>query len=296
MKISLGPIQFFWSAEKIKAFYQSVETAPVDIVYLGETVCSKRRELRLADWQEIGRSLEAAGKEVVYSTLALVEAESELKMMDRICRESEGLVEANDYAGVQMRAEKQLGYVTGPAINLYNAESIKRLAKTGLKRWVMPVELGREALEGILEHKPEFMGVETEVFVFGHMPLAFSARCFTARNFDLPKDDCQLKCLDFPEGMALSSKEDELLFTVNGIQTMSGVPVNYLSFVEEMTHMGVDIIRVSPIAEGTLDVVDQFKKALKGELVASTSSDFANGFWTGDSGMEWKTQAETLHP
>ena len=245
MKISLGPIQFFWPADQVKAFYKAVETSPVDIVYLGETVCSKRREIRLADWQEIGRSLEAAGKEVVYSTLALVEAESELKMMDRISSESKGLVEANDYAGVQMRSEKRLGYVTGPAINLYNAESIKRLAKTGLKRWVMPDELGREALAGILEHEHEFADVETEVFVFGHMPLAFSARCFTARNYDLPKDACQLKCIDFPEGMALSSKENELLFTVNGIQTMSGVPVNYLSFVQEMKEFfeAIDVLK-----------------------------------------------------
>jgi len=296
MKISLGPIQFFWPAEKIREFYRTVESAPVDIVYLGETVCSKRRELGFADWQEIGQSLEAAGKEVVYSTLALVEAQSELKMMDRICRESSGLVEANDYAGVQMRAEKDMSFVTGPAINLYNAESIKRLAKTGLKRWVMPVELGKEALKGILEYKNDFSDVETEVFVFGHMPLAFSARCFTARNYDLPKDDCQLKCLDFPEGMALSSKEDELLFTVNGIQTMSGIPVNYLSFVNDMKDMGVDIIRISPIADGTLDVVDQFQKALQGELFSTTSSDFANGYWLGESGMAWKSQAESVNP
>lgn len=295
MKISLGPIQFYWTADKVREFYADVAKSPVDIVYLGETVCSKRRELRLADWQEIGQQLEAAGKEVVYSTLALVEAESDLKMMARICRESEGLVEANDYAGVQLMVEKEAGYVTGPAINLYNAESIFRLAKTGLKRWVMPVELGREALTSIMERKDLFPEVETEIFVFGHMPLAFSARCFTARNFDLPKDACQLKCLDFESGMELASKEGQLLFTVNGIQTMSGVPVNYLSFVDEMKELNVDVLRISPVAEGTIDIIDQFKKAIDGQVLATTSSTYANGYWTGDSGMEWKQQAENLN-
>lgn len=295
MKISLGPIQFYWSAEKVRDFYQSVAKSSVDIVYLGETVCSKRREIRLADWQEIGQQLEAAGKEVVYSTLALVEAESDLKMMAKICRESNGLVEANDYAGVQLMTEKQTGYVTGPAINLYNAESIKRLANTGLKRWVMPVELGREALTSILDRKDLFPNVETEIFVFGHMPLAFSARCFTARNFDLPKDACKLKCIDFESGMELKSKEGELLFTVNGIQTMSGVPVNYLSFVDEMKSLGVDILRISPVADGTLDIISQFRQAIDGQVLATTSSVYANGYWLGESGMDWKEQAENLN-
>jgi hypothetical protein len=31
------------------------------------------------------------------------------------------------------------------------------------------------------------------VFAYGRMPLAFSARCFTARHCNLPKDDCQLQ-------------------------------------------------------------------------------------------------------
>jgi hypothetical protein len=49
-------------------------------------------------------------------------------------------------------------------------------------------------------HKTRPAGVETEVFAFGKLPLAFSARCFTARHYGLNKDDCQFKCLDHPEG------------------------------------------------------------------------------------------------
>ena len=86
MKISLGPVLYFWSADKLREFYREIAGSSVDIVYLGETICSKRRSLTLAEWIEIGEELQSAGKEVVLSTLALLEAESELKSLKRICK------------------------------------------------------------------------------------------------------------------------------------------------------------------------------------------------------------------
>src|SRR5690606_38628976 len=50
MKLSLGPIHYFWERDAVFAFYRQVAEWPVDIVYLGEVVCSKRRELRRDDW------------------------------------------------------------------------------------------------------------------------------------------------------------------------------------------------------------------------------------------------------
>ncbi len=170
-----------------------------------------------------------------------------------------------------------------------------QLAKVGLKRWVMPVELGYDALAAIQSEKHRFPDVETEVFVFGHMPLAFSARCFTARQFDFPKDACQLKCLDFESGIPLSSQDGTLLFTINGIQTLSGLPVNYLSYLQDMKDLGVDVIRISPVAEGTLACIDQFRQALDGELLASTTSEHAVGYWRGAAGMASKHNAEQLN-
>ena len=42
-KLTLGPALFNWSPEKWRDFYfQIADEAPVDVVYVGEVVCSKR--------------------------------------------------------------------------------------------------------------------------------------------------------------------------------------------------------------------------------------------------------------
>ena len=60
MRLSLGPLRYYWPRQAVLEFYAGVAEAPVDIVYLGETVCARRHELRLADWQEVGERLVAA--------------------------------------------------------------------------------------------------------------------------------------------------------------------------------------------------------------------------------------------
>ena len=70
MKLALGPLLYHWPRQSVLDFYGDVADAPVDIVYLGETVCSRRNELRWPDWLEIGTVLAEAGKEVVVSAEA----------------------------------------------------------------------------------------------------------------------------------------------------------------------------------------------------------------------------------
>ena len=42
-KLTLGPIPFHWEADRKLDFYARIaDEAPVDTVYLGEVVCSKR--------------------------------------------------------------------------------------------------------------------------------------------------------------------------------------------------------------------------------------------------------------
>ncbi len=53
MEITLGPQLFFWPKNDVFSFYEKVSNSVIDRVYLGEVVCSKRRELKLDDWLTI---------------------------------------------------------------------------------------------------------------------------------------------------------------------------------------------------------------------------------------------------
>lgn len=200
----------------------------MDVVYLGEVICSKRRALKLEDWLELAAMLEAAGKEVILSTLVLIEADSELRTMHHITDNEKYLVEANEMAAVQCLAGKK-SFIAGPHINCYNQESMAVLHDLGAKRWVMPVELGEETLQELINKRPE--GMEVEVFAYGRLPLAFSARCFTARAEGLPKDDCQLRCGDYAEGLMVESQDNEAFLDFNGIQTQSAASSNLVAAV-----------------------------------------------------------------
>ena len=72
VRLSLGPMPYFWPRAQTLAFYEAACEWPVEVVYLGETVCSKRRELRLRDWLSLAMLLQSVGKEVVLSSLTLI--------------------------------------------------------------------------------------------------------------------------------------------------------------------------------------------------------------------------------
>ena len=44
--------RLFGLGQAVFDFYADVAAAPVDVVYLGETVCPRRHELRWPDWLE----------------------------------------------------------------------------------------------------------------------------------------------------------------------------------------------------------------------------------------------------
>jgi collagenase-like PrtC family protease len=292
-RLALGPVLYYWPREDLLAFYESVARSPVDIVYLGETVCAKRRGLGLDDWLALAAQLVAAGKEVVLSSLALIEAESELKALRRLCAEGRFLVEANDMAAVQLLAGGG-PFVAGPFVNIYNHRTLAALARLGLRRWVMPVELSRDTLAAIQAQRPD--GVETELFAFGRLPLALSARCFTARAHKLPKDDCQYRCLDYPDGMLLSTQEDERFLTLNGIQTQSARTYTLLAELDDISRLGVDVLRISPQSRHTPQIIQAFADVLNArrdfadahaELTGYMPAGPCDGYWAGRSGMSW---------
>ncbi len=290
MKLSLGSLQFYWQREKTYQFYRQMVEQPLDTIYLGESVCSKRRELKTQEWIDLGRELAQAGKQVVLSSLVLIEAESELKTLRRLCDNGDLMVEANDMGAVQMLADRKLPFVTGPAINVYNANTLQALHKRGLQRWVMPVELSGKTLADILSDAQRLGfgdSIETEVFSYGYLPLAFSARCFTARARNLPKDQCQFVCLDYPDGLPLASQEDQSVFNINGIQTLSGQIYNLLPELDAMREMGVDMVRLSPQGESMEQVIKQFRDQLDGrsDQIPAIPADAVNGYWYQSAGL-----------
>lgn len=293
MKLSLGPLLFYWEQETVFKFYEEIAAAPVDIVYLGEAVCSRRHTVRTEDWFEIADKLAAAGKEVVFSTQALLESESDLKTLRRITENPKFRVEANDMGAVHLLATAKSPFVAGPHLNTYNAQTLDMLAELGAMRWVIPVEMSREALSHILKDKP--VGMETEVFSYGRLPLAFSARCFTARHYNLPKDDCQFRCMDYPDGLRLTTREGQDFLVLNGIQTMSAGVYNLINELPAMRDMGVDIVRISPQAFHTTRIVKLFRDCLEGQIAGATAlqqmkklmpSEAVDGYWHGKPGIE----------
>ncbi len=287
MQLSLGSIQYYWPKQTTETFYQHAASSEADIIYLGETVCSKRRELKRQDWLDIAKMLTKNGKQVVISTMALLEAPSELNVMKRYCDNGDFLIEANDMSAVQMMHEKHLPFVCGQPINCYNAQSLKLLHKLGMTRWVLPAELGKEWLTNAL-NDCKTLGLEkkfeVEVFAYGHLPLAFSARCFTARSENKAKDECALCCINYPEGRLMKSQDKTGLFVLNGIQTMSGYCSNLINDLDSMQGL-VDIVRVSPQIEDTFKVLGQFKQQLNEKTLVKLSNEQSNGFWHGIAGM-----------
>ena len=295
MKLALGPLLYYWPRETVLGFYEAVAKTPVDIVYLGETVCSRRRELRLADWLNVAATLKEAGKEVILSTQVLIESGSDVTTLHKIAEMSvngDFMVEANDMGAVHC-LEGKVPFVAGPHLNIYNLPTLQWMTALGIKRWVIPMEMSRDDLKILQQGRPD--ALETEVFAYGRMPLAFSARCFTARHYNLPKDDCQFRCIDHADGLQMRTREGEEFLVLNGIQTQSARVYNLLLEIDAMCEIGVAVVRISPQSQHTPEIIDLFHDV----MTQKTSADAAmqaltplmpeqacNGYWYGKPGLE----------
>ena len=292
MKLSLGPLQYYWPKTTVFDFYEAMAATAVDVVYLGEVTCSRRHELRFSDWLDVAALLRSAGKEVVLSTMVLLESGADVGAMHKITAQTDFPVEANDMGAVQSLHGAQRGFVAGPHLNIYNQPTLEWVHGMGATRWVAPLEMPRADLALMQATRPS--GMQTEVFAHGRLPLAFSARCFTARHCNLPKDDCQFRCIDHPDGLMLKTREDQEFLVINGIQTQSAKVHSLIDVWDDMAALGVDFARISPQAQHTAEVVGLFdavrRQALSGAqareaLLPLLPAEDCNGYWHGQTGL-----------
>ncbi|HEM45996.1 MAG TPA: U32 family peptidase, partial [Alphaproteobacteria bacterium] len=212
-RLTLGPLLFNWPAGRIRDFYARIaDEAPVDTVHLGEAVCSKREPFLREVLPEAAERLARSGKEVVWSTLGLIADGRDVRATRTLVDDLHELVEVNDLTALSMLDGRPC--VIGPTVNIYNEGTLAWLAGRGAIRACLPPELpepGITALAGAAG------SVELELFAFGRMPLALSARCYHARAYGLHKDGCQYVCGEDPNGMPLETLDGEPFLAINGI-------------------------------------------------------------------------------
>ncbi|WKB54807.1 U32 family peptidase [Eleftheria terrae] len=298
LSLTVGPVLYYWPRNSLVAFYADIADSPADTVVLGEVVCSRRHEMKPDDWLDLARDLRSAGKEVVLASQALLESEAELRATRRLAAQDDFLVEAGDASALRALAGRP--FVLGPHINIYSHPALREYAQLGAVRWVAPVELSLESLA--LINPPGALAVETECFGFGRLPLAFSARCFTARHYRLSKDECAFRCIEHPDGLLLSSTEGEPFLALNGIQSLSAAQHCLLGDGPALRAAGVTRLRLSPCAQGFGQVLDCFDRVLnRGEPLApaletldalALPGGLVNGYAHRRPGLEWSQRTD----
>ena len=301
LALTVGPVLYHWPRTALLQFYADIADGPADTVVLGEAVCARRRELRLTDWLALGHELRAAGKEVVLAAQALIETEADLRLLERQAEQQAFAVEAGDASALQLLAGR-VPLVLGPHLNIYSRSALVEHAGLGARRWVAPVELSLDVIARVNPPArrvvtPDGEAIASEAWVFGRLPLAFSARCFTARHHQVPKDDCGFRCLADPDGLLLSSTESQPFLVLNGTQTQSASVQNLLADRAALRAAGVSRLRLSPCAQGFGRVLADFEAVMNGGAAhegrdaawaaLGVPGPFSNGYARRAAGMAW---------
>lgn len=293
-RLTLGPVLFNWKPDIWRDFYFRIaDEAPLDAVCIGEVVCSKREPFLAPHIPEVIERLQAAGKEIVLSSLALVMSKRESKLTREITADTDFLIEANDVSALSLLAGTP--HSVGPFLNVYNEGTCAYLARQGAVRVTLPVEMSLGAISDLISGMDNVP--EIEVFAYGRLPLAISARCYHARAHGLTKDGCQYVCDRDPDGMKIDTLDDQAFLSVNGVQTLSWNCVNLLSVLPELSAAGVGRFRLSPQSWDMVAVTRTFREALDGNLDVgeaiedlkelSPGVEFSNGYLYGQEGINY---------
>lgn len=291
-KLTLGPIAYHWSTQTRRDFYARVaDEAPIDEVYLGEVICSKRAPFHEADLPATIERLERGGKTVILSSLAEVMLKRERKATaDLAAMEAPG-IEINNAAGLFARGKRP--HRIGPFMNAYNEATIAWMAGRGATHVCLPTEMPAPAIAAAAAAARE-LGLGVEVQVFGRASLAVSARCYHARAHGRTKDNCQFVCEEDADGMPLRTTDDRPILRVNGIQTQSESYIGLLPEAGQMIVNGVTHFRLMPQAVDMVAVATTFRNVLDGthSLIDGEQAlrklcdgiSFSNGFYHGQAG------------
>ena len=115
-RLTLGPLLFHWPVAKRLDFYARIaDEAPVDTVYLGEVICSKRAPFFDEHVEAVAQRLEKGGKTVVLSSLAEVMLKRERSTIEEHSAYEGREIEINDSSGLLHRSGRphRLGQLHG---------------------------------------------------------------------------------------------------------------------------------------------------------------------------------------
>ena len=290
--LTLGPIAYHWPVESRRDFYARIaDEAPVDEVYLGEVICSKRAPFHEADLPATIERLERAGKRVILSTLAEVMLKRERRATEDMAAMETPEIEINNAAGLYARGKRP--HRIGPFMNAYNEATITWMAGQGATHVCLPAEMPAPAIAAAAR-AARALGLGVEVQVYGRASLAVSARCYHARAHGRTKDNCQFVCEEDPDGMPLRTRDDRPILRVNGIQTLSESYIDLLPEAARLVADGVTHLQLMPQAVDMVAVTQVFRDVLDGRMptgeagsrLAMLSGDagLSNGFYHGTAG------------
>jgi collagenase-like PrtC family protease len=297
LALTLGPVLFLWDEDRWRDFYfQIADESDVDTVVIGETVCSKREHFHTRSMDEVVERLARAGKTVRLASLALVTASRERKSTRRLAEQDRFEVEIGELSAVAQLQGRP--FVVGPMVNVYNAPTAAVLGKLGARAICLPPELSLTSIERICRQAPT---VGIEVFAFGKVPLAISARCAHARFRGLTKDTCQFICGEDPDGVAVDTLDGQRFLALNGVQTVSATCHSALAEIDALRACGVQSLRLSPQVCDMVAVARTFRKVMDGRLdigeaghllaQAYPEAAFSNGFLHARPGHQLVTAA-----
>lgn len=290
--LTLGPVLYLWEPEVWRDFhYRIADEADVDTVVLGEVVCSKRQHFHEALISGAVERLQRAGKTVRLASLALVTLQREMRASHRLAAQPLE-VEVSELSAHAAMLGKP--HAVGPLVNVYNAATARVLAMRGATSICLPPELPLSSIAAIAAKG----GPLFEVFAFGKAPLAISARCAHARVKGRTKDNCQFVCGEDPDGLEVTTLDDQRFLALNGVQTMSSTVQCFLGDIPALLAAGVGGFRLSPQVCDMVEVARLFREVLGNRLGGAEAvarlralyagAHFSNGFLHGLPGHMYR--------